>query len=174
MKRVTIFVMANLILPLHGQSLPGSKSPPKKINSSEALNLIGGGATQDTAMVNVVDSKKKPKASKEDEDLFNELMNTEAEKSKKTINAQSLNEMLAKGRKDDLSLLLVKNTSECNMVLEVAGKSNYKLPIPASSQNAMLLPKGIYQLKGNVCELRYEAQKDLNKNILVVLKRVED
>lgn len=174
MKRVTIFVMANLILPLHGQSLPGGQPPPKKINSNEAMSLIGGGATQDTALVKMVDPKKKPKASKDDEKLFNELINTEAEKSKKTINAQTLNEMLANGRKDNSSLLLVKNTSDCNMVLEIEGKGTYKLPIPANGQNAMLLPKGIYQLRGNVCELRYEAQKDLNKNILVSLKRVED
>ena len=82
--------------------------------------------------------------------------------------------MLGNDVKDELSLLLVKNNSECNMVLKVVGKNNYNLPIPAKGQNAIMVEKGIYQLKGNVCELSYEAQKDLNKNILVSLKRMEN
>lgn len=174
MKRITIFVVANLLLPLHGQSLSGSKPPPKKINANEAMSLIGGGATPDTTSIGLTDNKKKPKPSKEVEKLFNELINTEAEKNKGIMDAQALNKMLTQGQKDNLSLLLVKNNSECNMVMRIEGKVNYQLPIAAGGQNSVLLPKGLYLLRGNVCELNYEAEKDLNKNVLVSLKRVED
>lgn len=174
MKRITIFVVANLILPLHAQSLSGSKPPPKKINTNEAMSLIGGGATPDTTSIGLTDNKKKPKPSKEVEKLFNELVNSDVEKKKGIVDAQALNKMLAQGQQDNLSLLLVKNNSECNMVMEIEGKVKYQLPIAAGGQNSILLPKGFYQLKGNVCELSYEAQKDLNKNVLVSLKRVED
>ena len=37
-----------------------------------------------------------------------------------------------------------------------------------------MVEKGVYQLTGKVCELQYEAQKDLNKNLLVAIKRIED
>ncbi len=175
MKRITIFVVANLILPLHAQSLSGSNKPPsKKITSNEVLNLIGGGTTSDTNLIDLTDNKKKPKPSKEVEKLFNELINTEAEKKKGIVDAQALNKMLAQGQQDNLRLFLVKNNSECNMVMEIEGRVKYQLPIAAGGQNSILLPKGFYQLKGNVCELSYEAQKDLNKNVLVSLKRVED
>ena len=174
MKRVKMFVMANFILPLHSQSMSGSKPPTKIINVKETLSLLETIPKQESSKENKAVPVKKPKASKEDEQLFNTLINSEAEKSKKAINAQSLNEMLAEGRKENQSLLLIKNTSECNMVMEIEGGNKYQLPIPANNQNAVLLPKGIYQLKGNVCELRYENQKDLNKNILVVIKRIED
>ena len=37
-----------------------------------------------------------------------------------------------------------------------------------------MVEKGVYKLTGNLCELKYEAQKDLNKNLLVAIKRMED
>ncbi len=168
MKRVVLFVMVNLIIPLSAQT-------SKQVTTSEAINLVNiSEPTTDNSSINAVIINKKPKASKEDEEAFAALMNSENEKNKKELTAQILNEMLGNDVKDELSLLLVKNNSECNMVLRVVGKNNYNLPIPAKGQNAIMVEKGIYQLKGNVCELSYEAQKDLNKNILVSLKRMEN
>lgn len=168
MKRVVLFVMVNLIIPLSAQT-------SKQVTTSEAINLVNiSEPTTDNSSINAVIINKKPKASKEDEEAFAALMNSENEKNKKELTARVLNEMLGNDVKDELSLLLVKNNSECNMVLKVVGKNNYNLPIPAKGQNAIMVEKGIYQLKGNVCELSYEAQKDLNKNILVSLKRMEN
>jgi hypothetical protein len=168
MKRVVLFVMVNLIIPLSAQT-------SKQVTTSEAINLVNiSEPTTDNSSINAVIINKKPKASKEDEEAFAALMNSENEKNKKELTAQILNEMLGNDVKDELSLLLVKNNSECNMVLRVVGKNNYNLPIPAKGQNAIMVEKGIYQLRGNVCELSYEAQKDLNKNILVSLKRMEN
>ena len=168
MKRVVLFVMVNLIIPLSAQT-------SKQVTTSEAINLVNiSEPTTDNSSINAVIINKKPKASKEDEEAFAALMNSENEKNKKELTAQILNEMLGNDVKDELSLLLVKNNSECNMVLKVVGKNNYNLPIPAKGQNAIMVEKGIYQLRGTVCELSYEAQKDLNKNILVSLKRMEN
>ena len=168
MKRVVLFVMVNLIIPLSAQT-------SKQVTTSEAINFVNiSEPATDNSSINAVIINKKPKASKEDEEAFAALMNSENEKNKKELTAQILNEMLGNDVKDELSLLLVKNNSECNMVLRVVGKNNYNLPIPAKGQNAIMVEKGIYQLRGNVCELSYEAQKDLNKNILVSLKRMEN
>ena len=87
---------------------------------------------------------------------------------------ESINEMLQSDENDQLSLLLVKNDSYCNMVLKIVGKSAYNIPIPAKGQNAIMVEKGVYKLTGNLCELKYEAQKDLNKSILVALTRKND
>ena len=168
MKRVVLFVMVNLIIPLSAQT-------SKQVTTSEAINLVNlSEPTTDNSSINAVIINKKPKASKEDEEAFAALMNSENEKNKKELTAQILNEMLGNDVKDELSLLLVKNNSECNMVLKVVGKNNYNLPIPAKGQNAIMVEKGVYKLTGNLCELKYEAQKDLNKNILVSLKRMEN
>lgn len=168
MKRVVLFVMVNLIIPLSAQT-------SKQVTTSEAINLVNiSEPTTDNSSINAVIINKKPKASKEDEEAFAALMNSENEKNKKELTAQILNEMLGNDVKDELSLLLVKNNSECNMVLKVVGKNNYNLPIPAKGQNAIMVEKGVYKLTGNLCELKYEAQKDLNKNILVALTRKND
>lgn len=58
--------------------------------------------------------------------------------------------------------------------LKIEGKITYNIPVPANGQNAIMVEKGMYHLSGNLCELKYEAQKDLNKNILVALKRMND
>lgn len=177
MKRVTIFVMANLVLPLSAQSYPKTNdlSSSKKITTKEAAQLVSTNNTvSDSASIKPIVINVKPKINKNDEQAFATLMNSEAIKNKKALTAQILNEMLNEDEKDELSLLLVKNNSDCNMVLVVEGKSNYNMPIPANGQNAIMVEKGIYQLRGNMCELRYESKKDLNKNILVSLKRMEN
>ncbi len=173
MKRVVLFVMVNLILPLSAQA-PASK-PSKKVTTKEVMKLVAlDEPAQDDSSINAVVIDKKPKAKKEDEEAFAALMNSENEKNKKALTAKILNEMLGNDEKDELSLLLVKNNSDCNMVLKVVGKNNYDMPIPAKGQNAIMVEKGFYQLMGNVCELSYNSKKDLNKNILVSLKRMEN
>lgn len=176
MKRVTIFVMANLVLPLSAQLSPKTSDLPssKKVSTKQAIELITSKSETDSSLIKPIVITAKPKINKNDEEAFEALMNSEAEKNKKALTAQVLNEMLGKDVNDELSLLLVKNNSDCNMVLKVEGKSIYNMPIPANGQNAIMVEKGVYQLKGNVCELKYESEKDLNKNILVSLKRMED
>jgi hypothetical protein len=143
-----------------------------QVTTKEAISLLEIKSTQESAEIKKVIIK--PKTDKEEEEAFEALMTSENEKNKKALTAQVLNEMLGSDESDALSLLLVKNVSECNMVLKVEGKTNYNIPIPANGQNAIMVEKGVYQLTGKVCELQYEAQKDLNKNLLVAIKRMED
>ena len=143
-----------------------------QVTTKEAISLLEIKSTQESAEIKKVIIK--PKTDKDEEEAFEALMTSENEKNKKALTAQVLNEMLGGDETDALSLLLVKNVSECNMVLKVEGKTNYNIPIPANGQNAIMVEKGVYQLTGKVCELQYEAQKDLNKNLLVAIKRMED
>ena len=161
MKRVVLFVMVNLIIPLSAQT-------SKQVTTSEAINLVNiSEPTTDNSSINTVIINKKPKASKEDEEAFAALMNSENEKNKKELTAQILNEMLGNDVKDELSLLLVKNNSECNMVLRVVGKNNYNLPIPAKGQNAIMVEKGIYQLRGRADRALYRAKNESrNKTVI--------
>lgn len=172
MKGVVTLIMAHLVAPLLAQTstLPSSK----QITTKDAVELINKNEVTPSSSINAVVISKKPKANKEDEEAFAKLMNTENEKNKKELTAQVLNKMLGDSANDALSLLLVKNNSDCNMVLKVTGKTNYDIPIPAKGQNAIMVEKGVYFLKGNICELSYEAQKNLNKNLLVSLKRMEN
>lgn len=146
-----------------------------QVTTTEAAAIIGADNSVNGREFSSIKSVViNAKTNKSDEEEFEALMNSENEKNKKAFTAQVLNEMLGNDQSDVLSLLLVKNISACNMILRVEGKTNYNVPIPANGQNAIMVEKGLYQLKGNVCELRYESQKDLNKNLLVAIKRIEE
>ena len=93
-----------------------------QVTTKEAISLLEIKSTQESAEIKKVIIK--PKTDKEEEEAFEALMTSENEKNKKALTAQVLNEMLGGDETDALSLLLVKNVSECNMVLKVEGKTN--------------------------------------------------
>lgn len=166
--------MANLVLPLNVQSPKSAQSLVQSLNAQQAVQKLNSYEIKEFKASEAGVSDQKPKMNKEDERLYSELIATAEEKSKGAVNAQFLNGLLAESRNNGKSLLVVKNVSECNMVLSIEGPEKKKLPVASNGQNALLLPKGMYLLRGNVCELKYEAQKDLNKHILVSIKRTED
>ncbi|WDT68906.1 DUF6759 domain-containing protein [Cloacibacterium sp. TD35] len=144
-----------------------------QVSTVEAVSMLGNYNTNQESS-ELKKEVTKPKTDKDENAAFEELMKSENEKNKKLLTAQVLNEMLGSDQKDTLSLLLVKNVSDCNMVLKVVGKTSYNIPIPANGQNAVMVEKGVYQLTGKVCELQYDTQKDLSKNLLVAIKRMEN
>ena len=174
MKRVIVLFAALGVAHLSAQEKMEKEQTIDKgqVTTKEAISFLENKSTPESAEIKKVIIK--PKTDKEEEAAFEALMKSENEKNKKALTAQVLNEMLGSDESDALSLLLVKNVSECNMVLKVAGKTSYNIPIPANGQNAIMVEKGVYQLTGKVCELQYETQKDLNKNLLVAIKRMED
>lgn len=87
-------------------------SADKKVTAAQAVNYI---ANNDNSRLEGIDLNKF-KSKKEDHDAFELLMNSEVEKNKKPITTEVINEMLQSDENDTLSLLLVKNNSQCNMV----------------------------------------------------------
>ncbi|WP_263602154.1 DUF6759 domain-containing protein [Chryseobacterium sp. PET-29] len=70
-------------------------------------------------------------------------------------------------------ILLFKNLSDCNLVLKIQGKDFYNLAVPAKGENFIVINKGFYTLKGNVCDVVYFSQKDLNKSIFLTISNPE-
>lgn len=71
------------------------------------------------------------------------------------------------------AILLLKNNSDCDLVLEISGKKFYNLAIPAKGENFIVLNKDHYTLSGNVCDVKYQSSKDIKKSLIVVLKNPE-
>ena len=67
------------------------------------------------------------------------------------------------------AILLVQNNSDCNMILRLEGKTFYNLAIPSHGENFLVLPKGDYSLASNVCDVKYNSTKKIEKNMLVSL-----
>ncbi|WP_435524017.1 DUF6759 domain-containing protein [Chryseobacterium indoltheticum] len=81
-----------------------------------------------------------------------------------------LNNMFNEDITHNEAILLLKNNSDCNLVLEISGKKFYNLAIPAKGENFIVLDKDTYRISGNVCDVKYQSSKEINKSLVVVLQ----
>ncbi len=107
--------------------------------------------------------------SKDFEDAeFQRLLHSESKK-EKTV--QLLNQLFDNDISNKQAILLVQNNSDCNMILKIDGKEQYDLAIPSRGENSVVLNKGEYSLRGNVCEIPYSSGKSIAKNTMVRLTK---
>lgn len=173
MKKIITLLLGVVALQSYSQMKADVDDLPSKDNKVTVAQAVGYIANESNSLETI--DVKKFNMQKEDKVAFDALMNANSnENHTKPMTTEVLNEMLKSDENDHLSLLLVKNNSHCNMVMKIEGNTTYNIPIPAKGQNAIMVEKGQYKLSGNLCELKYEAQKDLNKNILVALTRKND
>lgn len=69
-------------------------------------------------------------------------------------------------------ILLVKNESDCNIIVRIQGKNQYSIPVYAHSENTQVLNKGEYAFKSNICGASYTSQKNITKNLEINLKKL--
>ncbi|NAW51234.1 hypothetical protein GNY06_07540 [Elizabethkingia argentiflava] len=76
-----------------------------------------------------------------------------------------LNQIFNNDISDTNAILLVHNTSDCNMILRIQGEKFYNLAIPAHGENSLVLKQGEYDLKGSMCGVIYNSRKVIKKNL---------
>lgn len=109
----------------------------------------------------------------ETEAIFKQLLaETPEEHKQKTV--QLLNNMFSQETDKNEVIVLVKNNSDCNLVLEITGKKYYKLPIPTKGENSIVIDKGNYSFAGSVCDVPYKSSKELSKSIALILSNPEE
>ncbi len=91
-----------------------------------------------------------------------------AEHSKNTVNV--LNQLFNSDPSNKEAILLVQNGSNCNMIMRIQGKKFYNMAVPANKESSIVLPLGDYKLTTNLCDLRYTADKQIRKNLVVALR----
>lgn len=108
----------------------------------------------------------------DDSDEFKKLIaETTSEHKEKTI--KLLNSMFNEDINSNEAILLFRNNSDCNMVLKISGKKFYNLAIPSHNENFIILDKDDYSISGNVCDVKYSSQKQIKKNIQIVINNPE-
>lgn len=119
-------------------------------------------------------SAKSSSLTTEEAEEFKKLMsqNSSADHKQKTV--KLLNALFDQDISSSDAILLVQNKSDCNMILRLEGKAFYNLAIATHSENSLVLPKGDYKLSSNVCDVKYNTTKEIQKNMLVVLNYPED
>lgn len=114
-------------------------------------------------------NKKNTQANQE---AFKKLMSETPEEHKEKTK-KLLNNMFNEDINQNEAILLLKNNSDCDLVLEISGKKFYNLAIPAKGENFIVLNKDLYTFSGNVCDIKYQSSKDIRKSLIVVLQNPE-
>lgn len=80
--------------------------------------------------------------------------------------ASVLTELLNDDESSPNAAIVIENGSACNIVITVSGKDYYKkVPIAVGKLRGILVKKGIYRLTGQVCNARYDQEKNANTSI---------
>lgn len=101
---------------------------------------------------------------------FKKLLSESPEKhQQKTVNL--LNQLFDNDITNKQAILLMKNNSDCNMIVRIQGKQFYNLAVPAKGENFLVVEKGSYQINSNVCDAKYNTAKNIEKNMLIAVNR---
>ncbi len=119
-----------------------------------------------TEIPKTVIQKKEGSEAEEYKNLLIENSKSQQEKMVRT-----LNKMFETDEKAHESLLLVQNNSECNMIMRINGDSFYNLAVPAHGENTIILLNGNYELKCDVCGIKYNSIKSIQKSMMVILNK---
>ncbi|UOU99889.1 hypothetical protein MUU74_08030 [Chryseobacterium daecheongense] len=82
-----------------------------------------------------------------------------------------LTSMFANDKESEEAICLVRNVSNCNIIMRFEGAGNYNLPVPAGGENMLVVKKGKYSLKSMVCGTSYESYKEIFKHVEIRLKK---
>lgn len=104
----------------------------------------------------------------EEAEEFKKLIGLSADEHKQKT-AKVLTAMFDEDITSKEAILLFKNNSDCNIVLRIQGKDFYNLAVPAQGENSIVINKGVYNFSANVCDVKYNSQKDIKKSIFVAL-----
>lgn len=107
-------------------------------------------------------------AAKKEENEFRALLEDSKTK-REEIASEVLNQIFNNDEKSGESVLMIRNDSDCNMIMQIQGNDHYKLAIPAHEENSILVKQGDYLLETNVCEAKYQSEKKIVGMILVSL-----
>jgi hypothetical protein len=158
------------------------EDPKKRILKQRIIALKNAGWTKGAknakpmearpVFMELPDHSSKKINSETNQDIFKKLMaETSDEHREKTKTL--LNNMFNEDINHNEAVLLLKNNSDCDLVLEISGKKFYNLAIPAKGENFIVLNKDLYTFSGNVCDVKYQSSKDIRKSLVVVLKNPE-
>lgn len=81
-----------------------------------------------------------------------------------------LNHLFSNDKNKKSAYLQVKNLSKCPISLQIKGRKNYTLDIPAKEDGHLLIAKGTYTLSGKICHANYHQKKNLTKDVILKLK----
>ncbi|ANF51073.1 hypothetical protein A0O34_11355 [Chryseobacterium glaciei] len=147
-------VLKPKLLALKNEEWTKGKKDAKPMEARPVITEIPNSVMKDANSKDAEDFKR----------LISETKKNHKEKTVKLLNAM-INEDISKKE----VILLLKNRSDCNLVLRIEGKDFYNMAIPAHGENFIVINKGSYTLNSNVCDVKYNSQKSIKKNMFLTI-----
>lgn len=66
-------------------------------------------------------------------------------------------------------IVVVRNRSECDIIVRIEGSKKYNIAVPARQENVAIVEKGVYSLKSRICGRLYSSQKNIEKGVIIDL-----
>ena len=148
---------------------PAKSAAPARTNASPVRSGASSSTKAAPAAVNRSSGMAMNAASSEKEEfamLMNESADEHKAKTVKILNALFDNDPMSKE-----TTILIKNSSDCDIIVRIdgIGYTKYRLPVPAKSENTIVVAKGDYLFSSLVCGAQYASQKTVQKAIMVTL-----
>lgn len=81
-----------------------------------------------------------------------------------------LNQLFNTDSSNEKMILMISNESDCDFTLNITGRSNYILPVAAKNTESIVLDRGGYEVKSEVCKTPYKTFKVFLDNTNLSIK----
>ena len=73
---------------------------------------------------------------------------------------------------DKFTAIVIDNFSNCNIIMRITGMNKtYNLPIPSQGKNLLVVEKGLYTFRSNVCSAKFTNQKLVQEAYIFSVKQ---
>lgn len=108
-----------------------------------------------------------------DKALYDRLL-ADAKEDQRARTINLLNELFSENSAESPdAIIMVRNQSDCDMILKIEGKKSYNLAIPSKGETSIVVNKGEYSISSNLCDAIYNSKKQITANILLALNKSE-
>lgn len=70
--------------------------------------------------------------------------------------------------------VLIRNKSDCNLIVKIEGKKFFNLDVPKKGENYILIPKGTYLISTMICSAKYSSSKNITQDIEINLNAISN
>jgi len=81
-----------------------------------------------------------------------------------------LNQLFNTDDANNKMVLVISNESDCDFTMDIAGNSHYTLPVAARKTESIIVERGGYEMKSQVCQGQYKVYKTFSENTQLSIK----
>ena len=75
-----------------------------------------------------------------------------------------LNQLFNTDDANNRMVLVISNDSDCDFTMDILGNSHYTLPVAARKTESIIVERGGYEMKSQVCQGQYKVYKTFSEN----------